>query len=56
MPKFKATAVYYTYCTVEIEAENADQAEEIAKDMDGGEFTPSHENFDWHINEVREIK
>lgn len=56
MPKFKATAVYYTYCTVEIEADNADQAEQIAKDMDGGDFTPSNENFDWHINEVREIK
>lgn len=56
MPKFKATAVYYTYCTVEIEADNADQAEQIAKDMDGGDFTPSNENFDWHINEVTEIE
>jgi hypothetical protein len=56
MPKFKATAVYYTYCTVEIEAENADHAEEIAKDMDGGDFTPSNEHFDWHINNVSEIE
>lgn len=56
MPKFKATAVYYTYCTVEIEAENADQAHVMAKYIDGGDFTPSNENFDWHINQVTEIE
>jgi hypothetical protein len=56
MPKFKVTAAYYSYCTVEIEAENADQARETARDMDGGDFTPSNEHFDWHINDVKEIK
>lgn len=56
MPMFKATAVYYTYCTAIIEAENVDQAYLLAKDMDGGEFKPSNENFDWHINEVTEIE
>lgn len=56
MPKFKVTAVYYTYCTAEVETENAEQAYKLAKDMDGGEFKPSNENFDWHINEITEIK
>jgi len=24
--------------------------------MDGGDFTESRENFDWHISQVTEIK
>jgi hypothetical protein len=56
MPKFKVTAVYYTYCTAEVQAENVDQAYLLAKEMDGGDFKPSNEHFDWHINEVREIE
>jgi len=55
MKKFKVTACYYTYCTAEVEAENEDQAYEIAKDMDGGDFTESRDNYDWHINEVKEV-
>jgi len=56
MKKFKVTACYYTYCTAEVEAETEDEAYKIAKDMDGGSFTPSNENYDWHINQVEEIK
>jgi len=56
MKKFKVTACYYTYCTAEVEAETEDDAFEKARDMDGGDFKPSHENFDWHINQVTEIK
>jgi hypothetical protein len=56
MKKFKVTACYYTYCTAEVEAEDEDQAYDIARDMDGGDFTPSENNFDWHINNVVEIK
>ena len=55
MPKFKATAGYITYATVIIEAENVDQAYRIAKDMDGGDFTPSNNNYDWHISDVHEV-
>jgi len=55
MKKFKVIACYYTYCTAEIEAESEEQAYEIARDMDGGGFTPSNENYDWHINEVEEM-
>jgi hypothetical protein len=56
MKKFKVTASYITYCTAEVVAEDEDQAYEIARDMDGGDFTPSEENFDWHISQVTEIK
>ena len=56
MKKFKVMASYITYCTVEIEAENEEQAYDIACDMDGGDFTPSNAFFDWNINEVTEIK
>jgi hypothetical protein len=56
MKKFEVTASYITYCTAEVEAEDEDQAYEIARDMDGGSFTESRENFDWHISQVTEIK
>jgi hypothetical protein len=56
MKKFKVYACYHTYCTAVVEAETAEQAEAIAKEMDGGDFTPSHENYDWHINHAEEIK
>ena len=55
MKKFKVTACYYTYCTAVVEAEDAEQAEAIAKKMDGSEFTPSNERGDWHINHAEEI-
>ena len=55
MKKFKVTACYYTYCTAEVEAETEDQAFEIARDMDGGDFTASGDNYDWHINQVKEV-
>jgi hypothetical protein len=56
MKKFKVTVSYITYCTAEVEAEDEDQAYEIARDMDGGDFTESRENFDCHISQVTEIK
>ena len=54
--KFKATAAYITYCTIEIEADDKDQAYDIARDTDGGDFTPSNEYFDWHISDVQEVQ
>jgi Zn-finger protein len=56
MKKFKVTACYYTWCTAEIEAETEEQAYEIARDMDGGDFTDSRDCHDWHINDVVEIE
>lgn len=54
MKKYKATACYYTYCDVEFEAENDDQAYQIAKDMDGGNFT-STDTGDWRIIDIEEV-
>lgn len=56
MKKFKVTACYYTYCTAVVEAEDVEQAYEIALDMDGGSFDqhPTQQH-DWHINDVQEI-
>jgi len=56
MKKYKVTASYITYCTVEVEAENEDQAYEIAREMDGGDFKESNELGDWHINDIQEIE
>lgn len=56
MPKYKVTACYYTFCTAEVEAENEEQAYEIARDMDGGDFTDSRDCQDWHINDIQEVE
>lgn len=56
MKKFKVFACYKTYCTVEVEAEDADQAEAIAKKIDGDQFTPSKGYFDWDIYHAEEIE
>ena len=53
--KFKVTAAYITYCTIEVEAESIEQAYAIGCDADGGDFTPSNEYFDWHISDVQEV-
>jgi hypothetical protein len=56
MPKFKIMAVYSTYCTATVEAENVEDAYKLAKELDGDAFKPSNEHFDWHINQVSEIE
>ena len=55
MKKYKVTASYLTYCTAEVEADDEDQAYEIARDMDGGDFTESRDNYDWNISDIQEI-
>jgi len=55
MKKFKVYACYHTYCTAVVEAETAEQAEAIAKEMDGGDFTASNQFHDWHINHAEEV-
>jgi hypothetical protein len=52
---YKITASYVSYCTAEIEAETQEEAERIAHDMDGGDFTPAQDNDDWTIEAVREV-
>lgn len=57
MKTFRVVASYTTYVYVDVEAENEDQAFEIAEDMDGGEFQPLHgdDMSDWTINEAEEV-
>ena len=60
MKKFKVIASYLTFCQIEIEAENEDQAWQIAHETDGGDFEPVGGRFaelqDWHISNIQEIK
>lgn len=56
MKTYKVTACYFTYCTAEVQAENEDQAYQIAREMDGGDFKESNELGDWHINDIQEIE
>jgi len=55
MKTYKVTASYVTLCSVEIEAENADAAYLIAKEMDGGVFENTIDPDDWQIEDVEEV-
>jgi hypothetical protein len=55
MPKFMVLASFVSYCEVEIEADNLDEAKDIAYAMDGGQF--NHSGYgDWNIDEVAEVE
>lgn len=54
--KFKLTAAYITYCTIEIKAETVEQAYAIAYYKDVDDFTPSNEYIDWHISDIQEVQ
>ena len=55
MKTYRILASYTTYCSMEIEAENADEAREIAYEADGGDFK-SNEFGDWNIDDVIELE
>ena len=56
MNKFKVLASYKSYCMVEIEAEDEEQAWEIAWEMDGGSFEPADNGEgNWFIEDVAEV-
>jgi len=54
MKTYKVTASYRTFCTVEIEAENQDQAYEIANQLDGSVFEGTIDPDDWQIEHIQE--
>ena len=54
MKKFQVTAKFTTFCTVEVLAENQDEAYLIAKNMDGGSFEP-WAHGDWEISNVQQV-
>jgi hypothetical protein len=51
MKKFKVLASYRTYVYAIVEAEDEDQAYEIARQMDGGEFQ-GDDLSDWSIDGI----
>lgn len=55
MKKFQVTARFTTYCTVEILAEDENDAYLKAKEMDGGDFEP-WEHGGWEIDNVEEVE
>lgn len=57
MKKFKVLASYRTYVYALVEAEDADQAYDIARDMDGGDFEREKwdDLLDWSIDDVEEV-
>ena len=55
MKTFRILASYTAYCSLNIEAENIDEAREIAQQTDGGEFH-SDEYGDWNIDDIIELE
>jgi hypothetical protein len=56
MKTYKVTASYRTFCTVEIEAEDQDQAIDIAKELDGSVFECDTNPSDWEIEYAEETE
>jgi hypothetical protein len=54
MKTYRILASYTVYCSMEIDAENADEAREMAYEADGGDFD-SDEHGDWNIDDVIEL-
>jgi hypothetical protein len=57
MKKFKVIASYRTIVYAIVEAEDEDQAYDIARDMDGGDFErdKGDDLSDWSIDDVEEV-
>lgn len=57
MKKFKVIASYRTIVYAIVEAEDEDQAYDIARDMDGGDFerAKGDDLSDWSIDDVEEV-
>ena len=51
MNTYKILASYTVYCHLIVEADNIDEARQMAYDADGGDFSSS-ENGDWNIDDV----
>jgi hypothetical protein len=54
MPKFKVYASYIVYLELELDAENLEQAREIALNTDGADYKRDDES-DFKIDEVIEL-
>ncbi len=57
MKTYKVLASYRTYVYALVEAKDEDQAYDIARDMDGGDFerAKGDDLSDWSIDDVEEV-
>lgn len=55
MKKFKVIASSISYFVLEVEAENEDEAWQIGREADGGDFEPDGDG-DWEIYSVEEVQ
>lgn len=57
MPKFRVEASYRVNLILDIEAEDIDQAWDIARDADEADFTSPPDSYsDWEINDVIDME
>lgn len=54
MKTFKVTANYVTYLEAYVEAEDLEQAEQLAYELDGGAFE-AVDNDSWNIDDIHEV-
>jgi len=55
MKTYRILASYTTYCYLDVEAENIDEARELGYEADGGDFI-SDQHGDWNIDDVIELE
>lgn len=56
MAKFRVRAKVTTYCYLEVDANNADEAMEIGEETDGGDFITENSDGDFEVIEAKEIQ
>jgi len=56
MKTYRVNASYVSYCHAYVQAESKEQAYELAKQMDGGDFEPDPFGGDWTIDQVYEVE
>jgi len=56
MKKYRANVIMETDLYLEFEAENEDEAWDIAKDTDGGEFLEDMSGGCWTVTSVEELQ
>ena len=54
MKHYKILASYIVYCSMDVEAENENEAREIAYNADGADFS-TDEHGNWNIDEIKEF-
>lgn len=56
MKTYKVRASYQAMCETEVQANDIDEAYEIAKKLDGSVYDTVCDPDDWHIEDIWEVK